>query len=479
MNNLLRYLKNRKIGSMASRSIYSRTLFAFCLYTGKLPDELAGLKKEEIEKSVEEFCYYKRDGGCCARTVNTALFMIKTFFKVNGFKGNKRLEVESFHQPVRLRTRHEYIPTLNEARGMANVAGSLRDRAIVHFLVSTGLRNSTLRAILYGEVKEELEKGATNILVKVHADMKKVVSSACKGNVEYYVFTSEMATEALRLYMSNRRERFGDVNDQELLFPSGCNRLSRMQRVCRPLTARELQILIKKAARKAGIKDWMHVTPHCLRKTFESVLRSRLTDGSRLDIKTQEYFMGHILPGSMDTYYDKTKVEKLREEYAKLIFTSHDRAKVGALEFLRIVAENLGIDYVQLTESKRRTLGRDLNSEDKLQLLQEAVKRVTYHLKEINDIERRVPSVTDVSERKRFTLDAAAPSIEVPSRRILAKDTRQGFAITLERERKKWSPPLTSYSTPKGNSGRIKSHANSKAQLKVKREVKKGLLLYM
>ena len=30
--------------------------------------------------------------------------------------------------------------------------------------------------------------------------------------------------------------------------------------------------------------------------------------------------MGHILPGSQDTYFDKSKVEYLRAEYARLSF---------------------------------------------------------------------------------------------------------------------------------------------------------------
>lgn len=352
VNNLLRYLKNRKIGSEASRDIYGRAVHAFCLHTGKLPDELVSMKKTDIEKLVEDFCYHKKEGGCSARTVNTTLFMLKTFFKVNGFKGNEKLEVESYHQPARARTRNEYIPTLEEARRMANVAGSLRNRAIILFMLSTGLRNSTLRAVLYGDIKEELEKDTANILIRVHADMKKVVSSACKGNIEYSVFTSQEAAEALQLYVADRRRRLGEIQDQELLFCSEHNRLARRLRGCKPLTSRELQIIVKEAARKAGIKEWMNVVPHCLRKTFESVLRSRLTDGGRLDVKTQEYFMGHILAGSMDTYFDRSKVERMRTQYSRLKFgraTVENKFKVLKAAIARAF-EDTGIDPEQVIE---------------------------------------------------------------------------------------------------------------------------------
>jgi integrase len=386
VNALLKHLKYRKIGSESSRCIYGNAVYAFSQYTGKMPDALVSMKKTEIEKLIEEFCYYKMEKKewKSPRTANTALFMLKTFFKVNGFKGSEKLELDCFHQSVRERTRPEYIPSLDEARRMANVAGSLRNRAMILFIISTGLRNGTLRALLYGEVKKELEMGATNILVKIHKNMKRIVHSACKGNTEYSVFTSGEAAEALRLFLNERR-RFGEIQDEEVLFCSAHNQLTRKERSIKPLTPRELQVIIKNAARKAGLKEWKNVVPHSLRKTFESVLHSQLTDGSRLDPKTQVYFMGHILGGSMDTYFDKTKIEELRKEYAKLIFKPQEQAKVEILESLQAIARTMGIDYIRLEESKKKELGRALNDSEKLIIVQEAFKQTANTLRSIND----------------------------------------------------------------------------------------------
>lgn len=365
-----------------------------------MPDTLVSMKKAEIEKLIENFCFYKMEKKewKSPRTANTALFILKTFFKVNGFKGSERLELECFHQSVRDRTRPEYIPTLDEARRMANVAGSLRNQAIILVIVSAGLRNGTVRAPLYGEVKEELEAGATNILIKVHKGMKKIVYSACKGNTEYSVFTSGEATEALRLYLSDRR-RFGEIQAEEVLFCSEHNRLTRKERRFKPLTSRELQVIIKNAARKAGVKEWKNVVPHSLRKTFESVLRSQLTDGGRLDLKTQEYFMGHILGGSMDTYFDKTKIEELRKEYAKLIFKPQEQAKVEILECLQAIARTMGIDYIRLEESKKKELGRALNDSEKLVIVQEAFKQTANTLRSINDSNPKTTIIEDGSDK--------------------------------------------------------------------------------
>ena len=62
-------------------------------------------------------------------------------------------------------------------------------------------------------------------------------------------------------------------------------------------------------------REWEYMTPHSLRKAFERAVRN-----SGLDTKDQEFLMGHILPGSQDTYYDKTKVEDLRRKYAQVNF---------------------------------------------------------------------------------------------------------------------------------------------------------------
>jgi integrase len=104
----------------------------------------------------------------------------------------------------------------------------------------------------------------------------------------------------LKLYLKDRRSRLGEILEEDILFCTEYNHIQRSMRAKKPLTQRELQLIIKEAARKADIKDWKNVFPHCLRKTFDSFLRTQFADGGRLDLKTQEYFMGHLLGGSMD-----------------------------------------------------------------------------------------------------------------------------------------------------------------------------------
>jgi hypothetical protein len=82
-------------------------------------------------------------------------------------------------------------------------------------------------------------------------------------------------------------------------------------------------------------------------------------DGGRLDPKIQEFFMGHILPGSEDTYFNRMDVEYLRAEYAKLNFgrvVIENKFKILRMAVARAF-EGTGIDpdkviedYVQMRQ---------------------------------------------------------------------------------------------------------------------------------
>jgi hypothetical protein len=94
--------------------------------------------------------------------------------------------------------------------------------------------------------------------------------------------------------------------------------------------------------------------------------------------------MGHILGGSMDTYFDKTKIDELRKEYAKLVFKPQEQAKVD-FESLQNIAGAIGIDCTQLEESKKEELGRALSDVERFNILQEAFRQTARVLKSINN----------------------------------------------------------------------------------------------
>lgn len=319
VDSLLRHL-SRKCKSEASRRAYLSRLYSFCLYSEMDPDRLVALPKEVIEKRVQDYADQFNDGKHSLRYMNNIINLLRAFFIVNGFKSAQALEVEGYYMPARYRKRPEYIPKKNEVYLMADSACSLRDRAIILTHYSAGIRSSSLRALLIRNVEDELSKGVSNLLIPIYPEMKLVDPYACKGNIPYFTFTCDEATEAIRLYLRERREEYGNLLSHEPLFASEYNQISRNERKSKILSPRQLQNVVKSAAQRAGLPQWQYVTPYSLRKAFETVLHSELIDGGRMPDKLEEFFMGHILPGTQDTYFDKTDIEMLRAEYAKLHF---------------------------------------------------------------------------------------------------------------------------------------------------------------
>ena len=306
---------SRKIRSEKTRENVGYILKGLCVFAQKTPDELVLSPCKDASGLVQGYIDSLADKGFSTRYVNVSLGYLKTFFRVNGFKGPSDLEVERHYQPSRYRKKSEYIPSSAEIYDIAFSSGTRRNRAIMLSLYTSGLRNSTLRALLYGDVREELASQKEIIKVPVYPEMKRIDDGACKGNIPYFSFISKEAVIALKQYLEQRIEQEGKMEDDEPLFASESSNVAFERRSHIPVMKKTLEATVKIAAQKIGVKRWKDVYPHCLRKAFESALRN-----ARLDPKDQEFLMGHILPGTQDVYYDKTKVEELRQKYSSVNF---------------------------------------------------------------------------------------------------------------------------------------------------------------
>jgi integrase len=379
MQKMLDHLRDDSGSVQSARTVFY-VVSAFCKHYHVDPDTLVTLPREEIEELIRKYTslllQQSRTRGGSARYPNTVLTCLKIFFSSNGFSKDdgKALRLKSYRQPPRTFNRRECVPSVQEALLMADRAGSKRDRAIILTLWTTGLRNSAIRALQVGDVLSQLGQGEKILSIEIDSTWNNRVPGACKNRIPYRTFTAEITTEAIKSMLKERELRFSSYLPGEPLFVSNYNQIGRCQRRTKRLTARELQLIIKKAARAADIADWKLVYVHTMRKVFERVLRSRLLDGGQLDIKTQEFFMGHVLPGSQDHYYDRSDVQKLRDDYAKLVFDERSIPKDTNLEIARKLAGILGIDWSKAKIEKEKQLGRALTNEEEQENLDCEIK---------------------------------------------------------------------------------------------------------
>jgi integrase len=362
IDRLLKHL-GRKTGSKGTERGYLNRIHVFCLYLNLNPDELIALPKRQIEEFVQTYADGYNDGTYSQAYINNnVLAPLRTLFKVNGFKGSNVIDVEGYYVPPRYRKTFEYVPTKYEIYCMADNAGSLKGRAIILILYSSGLRPSTLRALLYRDVKDELSKDLYNIKIPVYPEMKLVDPGACKNNIPYYTFSSDEATIALRLYVRERIEKYGTIGDNEPIFSSEYKLIPRIERKNKILCPRQLQDIVKIPAKKVIPQKGQFVSPRSIRKACESVLHGELVEGGHLDPKVQEFFIGHMLPGSQDNYFDEDKIEDLRTEYSKLNFgraTVDNKFKVlkqavaKAFQGTGLDPEEVMKEYMQMKQNRQ------------------------------------------------------------------------------------------------------------------------------
>jgi integrase len=405
----------RKVASEKTKENFCVVLMQFCRFCGLNPEELVALSPEKASELCQAYTDSLREKGYSIRYLNVCQAYLKTFFRVNGFEGARALKVERYHQPTRYRKKPEYVPTAEEIWRMGYASGSSKNRAMIFMLYASGLRNSTLRALRYVDVKNELEKGLEVIKIPVYPEMKKVDPAACKGNIPYYTFIDSETAKALREYLQERKENHGEIGDEEPLFCSDSNQVSPLKQRFTPVSKNGLERMVKRAARQAGIEKWRDITCHSLRKAFETALRN-----NRLDPKDQEFLMGHILPGTQDPYYDYSKTEELRKKYAQITFfphkaTSEELRKKQILDMVRLLGfpEDI-IKRVEEALAKYATVDEAINEIRKLSL--EAYKQS-------EDQDSDPKKIVNEAELERYLAEGWDVQTILPSGRILISKT--------------------------------------------------------
>jgi len=278
------YLKVEKNASIHTCRAYQRDLQEFntfvkglglCLATGKDLDP-GGVDRFVIRRYLS-FLHRRNRKSSISRKIST----LRSFYRylvregvvpVNPAKGVSRPKVE---KPLPTALTVDEAFRLVESPKDGDVA---RDRAILEFLYSSGLRVGELVSLNVGGLDLDL-------------DIVKVMG---KGKKERIVPVGRKAVEALGIYLRKR----GDPRGDEPLF---------VNRKGGRLTARSVARLVKRYTRDSGI--YRKVSPHSLRHTFATHL---LDAGA--DIREIQEMLGHASLSTTQRY-THLSLGKLMEVY--------------------------------------------------------------------------------------------------------------------------------------------------------------------
>lgn len=272
----LEYIEIERGRAVKTVENYDRYLTRFFAW-GSITDT-----KNITEEKVREFrLWLNRQPGAAKdsmkrRTQNYYLIALRAFLKYLRKRDIPSLSPEKI-ELAKVPERHIDLISgaeLDRLLGAADGADerSLRDRAILELLFSTGLRVSELCSL-----DSDLDLSRDDFSVRGKGDKVRVV------------FLSEAAKDAVRAYLKVRSDM------EPALFVSVPRAKEAKKRIPTRLTPRSIELLIKTYAAKAGITK--KVTPHVLRHSFATDL---LSNGA--DIRSVQQLLGHASINTTQIY---------------------------------------------------------------------------------------------------------------------------------------------------------------------------------
>lgn len=201
-------------------------------------------------------------------TQNYHLIALRSFLKYlsrNDVKSLPPEQIELAKQPMRtvaFLESDELDRLLKVPMQETDLMISLRDKAILELLFSTGMRVSEISGLKIDSINLRRDE----------------FTIRGKGGKNRIVFISSTAKDALKNYLTKRKDT------SPFLFVS--HDRAKRGREQTPLTPRSIQRLVERYTTAAGITK--HITPHSLRHTFATDL---LLSGA--DIRSVQSMLGH------------------------------------------------------------------------------------------------------------------------------------------------------------------------------------------
>lgn len=231
------------------------------------------------------------------KTQNYHVIALRAFLKYCTKQDWKTLEPEKIElskipdRTVEYLTRDE-LERLFEAVDISTIVG-MRNRAIMEFLYSTGLRISELTSLNRDQIN--LERGEFQV--------------RGKGQKMRIVFLSERAKEWINDYLDMRDDGYEPLFLNHRRARKKKDGAVTMKGEHRRLTEYTIQEMVRRTAYEAGIVK--KVTPHVLRHSFATEL---LINGA--DIRSVQDMLGHASITTTQIYTHLTN-KKLREVHEK------------------------------------------------------------------------------------------------------------------------------------------------------------------
>lgn len=283
----LKYMKSERGATVNTLKAYEKDLRQFLKFLRDEDLEIYSATKDSVRDFIMVLTENRYNKNSVVRKLSTLrrfyMFMVKRGFisenpMVSLFSPKQEKVLPNFLTQSEMEKLIENIP-LDDPLG-------IRDRAIVEFLYSTGIRIGELVRLDISDVRD-----ARQILIKG------------KGNKERIVFLGEYAIKSLKKYLEEVRPKLVRDDREKALF---------LSRFGTRLTSRSIERMME----KYGIQMGKDISPHTIRHSFATHL---LENGA--DLRAVQELLGHSDLSTTQKYTHIT-LERLKEIYKK----THPRA---------------------------------------------------------------------------------------------------------------------------------------------------------
>ncbi len=339
------------IKSKVTQKNYTRDIDLFRKFIGaKDYDSILSIPKEKNQESIEEYLVHLKKTKN-PNSVKAYFYGVKHFFVMNRISMDWDIISKMF--PETRKTTGDKAWTTEHVQKMLDSAKSKRNRALIHFLASTGCRIGVLDHDL--KIKNIFD-----------------ADSGCKGVVfysgfkeEYYSFLTPEAVQSLEEYHMQRKQDGEKFNDDTPLFRLDYSMGSQPVIPLNSTTAKKITYRILKNTgiqrKHEGFASEIQQN-HGFRKRFNTILKV-----ADVNYNIAEKLMGH--KNGLDAVYFKPTREECFKEFRKVI------TELSIDDSIRLEEEIKNRDAkIQELESDKTKIAQ---LEAKMENIQELLKRIS------------------------------------------------------------------------------------------------------
>jgi len=259
-------------------------------------DGIVKLEKKEIQKLVETYVIHLKK-QVSPNTLPSQANALKTFLEANDIDLNWRKIKRLYPAPIKRSGSSAY--STEDVKKMLDATPQIRNKAIIHFLASSGVRVGSLHELKLKHIRD----------MPLDCKMITVYEDSIE---EYCTFLTPEASKALDEYLEQRRKHHEILNDESPLFRERYQ-LGTLEP--KSISTRAIQGILTRAITNSNVRGqkkngrYSEQLAHGFRKRFDTILKLNKAVNDNII----EKMMGH--KRGLDGTYLQPTIEQMFNEF--------------------------------------------------------------------------------------------------------------------------------------------------------------------